>query len=337
MTLAPRKILIVKPSSLGDIVHSLPFLARLRRCQPEAELHWLVAPGLRDFLAGHPFLHRLWLFDKDRWKQGGRLPRSVWEMLRLAGELRRQRFDAAVDLSGLLRSGLVTFASGARLRYGFSNGDEGSPLFYNRKISGDMSRHAVDRYLQLAELMGCRDGEVEFPLPPFDPDPPVCRTLPQRYVVMAPAAGKEANRWPAERFGALAARLPLPAVVVGSVPDREIAAETVAHAGGNAFSLAGDTDLKEMMAVIARAVFAVAGDTGPMHVAAALGVPVFAIFGPANPARTGPYGGGHTVISTAADCAPCYARRPCRSEDWRCMTQISVEQVLAAIRARNLR
>lgn len=331
MARKPEKILIVKPSSLGDIVHSLPFLARLHSCRPEAEVHWLVARDLKEFLEGHPYIHRLWIFDKDRWKKMVRLPLSLLEMFRLAGELRRERFDATVDLSGLLRSGLISFASGGRLRYGFSNGDEGSLLFYNRKIPGDMGRHAVDRYLQLAELMGCRGDAVQFPMPPFDPAPPLCGFLPDRYVVMAPAAGKEANRWPAKRFGELAALLPLPSIVVGGAMERDIAEETVAHSAGKAKSLAGSTTIKELMAVIARSRLVVANDTGPMHVAAALNVPVCAIFGPANPARTGPYGRPRSVIRAQTDCSPCYARKPCKQGNWICMERISVEQVREAI------
>lgn len=326
-----KKILIIKPSALGDIVHTLPVLHALKNCWPDVELHWVVARGLHTFLEGHPLIHRLWIFDRQKWKRPASLPATALEIRQFARGLRAERFDASLDFSGLLRSGLITWAAGARLRLGFANGDEGSFLFYNRAVPGDMTIHAVDRSLALVRALGCETGEVLFPLPPFDPDPPALRGLPERFAVLAPSAGKEANRWPAERFGALAARLPLPSVIIAGPAEQEIAAEVERHAAGRAVNLAGRTGLKDLLALLARASFLVCNDTGPQHMAAALGVPVFAIFGPANPARTGPYGQAQRVIRKEMDCSPCYRWQPC--DHWRCMREISVDDVEAVIRA----
>lgn len=149
---------------------------------------------------------------------------------------------------------------------------------------------------------------------------------------MTPSAGKEANRWPAENFGRLAARLPLPTVIIGGKSDIPVAEAVVRHAEGRAISLAGRTTLKELIPVIGGASYFVTNDTGPMHIAAALGVPVFAIFGPANPVRTGPYGTDHTIIREELPCSPCYAWKPC--DNWRCMEAITVDRVLATIEAK---
>jgi ADP-heptose:LPS heptosyltransferase len=148
---------------------------------------------------------------------------------------------------------------------------------------------------------------------------------------MAPSAGKPANQWPAEKFGELASRLSLPSVVIASGGEAGIADTVVAHAKGNAISIAGKTGLKELIPVISRAAFFVCNDTGPMHLAAALNIPVFAVFGPANPVRTGPYGDIHTVIQLDLPCAPCYAKYPCTRYDFRCMKDLSVDQVYDAI------
>jgi lipopolysaccharide heptosyltransferase I len=326
-----KKILIIKPSALGDIVHTLPVLQALKNCWPEAELHWVVARGLHTFLEGHPLIHRLWIFDRQKWKRIDALPGSSRDIWQFARGLRAERFDVSIDFSGLLRSGLITWAARARLRLGFANGDEGSFLFYNRAIPGDMTLHAVDRSLALIRSLGCESGDVVFPLPPFDPDPPVLRGLPGRFAVLAPSAGKEANRWPAERFGELAARLPLPSVIIAGPAEEAIARSVVEHAGGRAVNLAGRTGLKDLLALLSRASFLVCNDTGPQHLAAALGIPVFAIFGPANPVRTGPYGQGHRVIRKEMDCSPCYRWQPC--DHWRCMREITVDEVEAVIRA----
>jgi len=325
----PGKILIIKPSALGDIVHSLPFLDTVKRCYPKASVHWVVARGLHTFLEGHPLIDRLWIFDRQKWRLTGNLPETLKEITAFARGLRRERFDVSIDLSGLLRSGLITLAAGAPYRLGFSTADEGSALFYSHRIEGSMEIHAIDRYLKIAEAMGCPADKVRYPLPPHDPRPPVCHNLPREYVVMTPSAGKAANRWPAENFGSLAARLPLPTVLIGGKSDIPVTEEVLRHAHGKAVSLAGRTSLKELLPIIGNASYFVTNDTGPMHIAAALGIPVFAIFGPANPTRTGPYGPGHTVIRKDLACSPCYAWKPC--QNWRCMEEITVGKVAEII------
>ncbi len=324
-----KKILIIKPSALGDIVHTLPFLAAVHDRYPEAEIHWVVARGLHSFLEDHPMITRLWIMDKDRWKRPGRLRQSLAEIVRFRRGLRKERFDISIDLSGLLRSGLVTWAAGARERLGFSDSDEGSPFFYNRKIEGGDAIHAIDRYLKLARLMDCDVAGIRYPMAPLPENTPLLDSLPDEFCVMTPSAGKKANRWPAERFGALAASLPLPSVIVGGRSDVAIAETVVQHGGGQALSVAGKTGLKELVTLIGRGRFMICNDTGPMHIAAALGVPVFAIFGPANPVRTGPHGENHTVIRREMDCAPCYRWQPC--EHWRCMLDLSVQEVADTI------
>lgn len=321
----PEKILIIKPSAFGDIVHTLPFLAAVHDTYPNAEIHWVVATGLHTFLEGHPLINRLWLFDKNRWKDLSRLPQSLREINTFRQDLARERFDVSIDLSGLLRSGLITHAAGARFRLGFSDSDEGSPFFYTHKIEGGQQIHAIDRYLKLAALIGCDVSRVRFPMPPLPTDSPVLTALPQEFCVMAPSAGKAANRWPAERFGQLAATLPLPSVIISNKSDQAIVEEAVAHSQGRAINLAGKTSLKELTSLISQASFLICNDTGPMHIAAALNIPVFAIFGPANPIRTGPYGSIHTVIQESLPCIPCYRRRPC--DHWSCIRSISVENV----------
>lgn len=331
-----RRILIVKPSALGDIVHSLPVLNALKKGFPGARIDWVVAHGLHTFLEGHPMINRLWVIKKDKWKQKGRLKKTLREINDLRKDLAERRYDVCIDLSGLFRSGLISWFSKAPVRLGFRESDEGSPLFYTHKIHGSMKIHAIDRYLKLARFLGCPVDEVVYPFAPYDPDPGICSSLPETYAVMSPSAGKPANRWPAMRFGEVAAALDLPVVVIASKAEADIAEEVVSHAKGNAVSIAGKTGLKDLLAVIRRARFFICNDTGPMHMAAALNVPVFAIFGPANPVRTGPYGKIHTVIQKDFPCSPCYAKHPCTRHDFRCMETLKAEEVLDLIREKVL-
>ncbi len=328
-----EKILIIKPSALGDIIHSLPFLAAVRKRYPEAKIHWVVGKGLHTFLEGHPLIDRLWIMDKEGWKKIGRLNKILPEINAFRKGLKEEKFDISVDLSGLLRSGLITWAAGARYRLGFSDSDEGSPFFYSHKIEGGGQIHAIDRYLKLARLMDCDTSQIEYPFPPLPAVSELFASLPAEFCIMAPSAGKEANRWPAERFGQLAAELDLPSLVISSPADSHIVEEVVAASKGKGINLAGKTGLKELVALIARARFFVCNDTGPMHIAAALGVPVFAIFGPANPVRTGPYGSSHTIIQETLSCSPCYARKPCTKYNWRCMNDLTVDKVFGIIKS----
>ncbi|MBF0202321.1 MAG: glycosyltransferase family 9 protein [Desulfamplus sp.] len=285
-----------------------------------------MAHGLHTFLKDHPMIDRLWIIKKDQWKKPAYFKETLQEISELALGMRRERYDLAVDLSGLLRSGLMAMASGAAVKLGFEESDEGSPLFYTHKIKGGMDIHAVDRYLKLARTLGCHTWETKYPLAPYDPAPGICSGLPSRYVVISPSAGKPANQWPAEKFGELASMLPIKSVVISSPSDKPVAEKVAHHSGGRAISIGGRTSLKELIPVIQGASCMVTNDTGPMHLAAALDVPVYAIFGPANPVRTGPRGNIHKVIQKNMDCRPCYAWKPC--SHWRCMNDITVQDVL---------
>lgn len=323
-----RKLLVIKPSSLGDIVHSLPFLDALKRRFPGAEIDWVVASGFEDILEGHPMIRKLWVINKGEWKKITKVKNTLVELRRLLNALRAERFDCVIDLQGLFRSGFITKGAGAPVRIGFKEAREGSTVFYTHKVEGGRDVHAVDRYLKIAAFLGCDISEVRFPFPPSRyslADILLSSGLScGDYVVMAPGARGSAKRWPAERFGELASGLPVRTIVIGSRGDAPLAAEAVGASKGKAFSLAGKTDLKGLIEVVRCARFMVCNDTGPMHIAAALGIPVFALFGPTNPLRTGPYGANNTVIRKDIPCSPCY-RKNCKTAE--CMDMIKIEEV----------
>ncbi|MCC6346958.1 MAG: glycosyltransferase family 9 protein, partial [Nitrospirales bacterium] len=296
---SPRKILVVKPSSLGDIVHSMPFLQVMRETFPQAEIHWIVAKGLEGLIEGHPLIGKLWIIEKDHWKDLKRLGGTARELKSLFASLREEEFDLAVDLQGLLRSGILTRASRAPVRVGFSEAREGSTLFYTHRVRGGREVHAVDRYLKIASALGGTVRDVLFPLPPAEDSAEVraIKSGAGDYVVIVPGARWKTKIWPAERFGRIASLLRERSIIVGSQADGERAKEIEALSGGKALSLAGMTDLRELIAVIRDARFVLTNDSGPMHIAAALGIPVVALFGPTNPVRTGPYGSNHLLIT----------------------------------------
>lgn len=329
---APRKVLIIKPSALGDVVHGLPFLHALAQRFPNAEIHWVVAKGLEGILQGNPLIQKLWIIDKDRWKRFFNARETIRSLRELGRELRNERFDVVVDLQGLFRSGLIAGLTRCPLRVGFREAREGSRFFYSHRVSGGKDVHAIDRYLKIAAYLDCSPYPVRHPFPPALLGSPLLDALPGDYVVMAPSAGGEAKKWPADRFGRLAARLPWASLVVAAKADGALADTVVEHSGGRAVSLAGRTTLRELIEIIRRARCLISNDTGPMHIAAGLDIPVFALFGPTSPDRTGPYGNIHTILRSDLPCSPCFKRKQC--SDWRCMEGISVEHVLAAIEAK---
>lgn len=328
---APQKLLIIKPSSLGDVIHSLPFLGVMRESFPNAEIHWVIAKGLEGLFENHPMVQKLWVINKDRWKKLKSIGETISEFGSLFSGLKGESYDIAIDLQGLLRSGLLAAASRAPVRLGFSEAREGSSLFYTHKITGGREIHAVDRYLKIASAMGCDIPAVTFPLP-LVKEPKAIRQLRKEagnYAILVPGARWSTKRWPAERFGKLASRLDMKSIIIGSAADEALAAEAAAHSKGKAISMAGKTDMKGLISLIRKAGFMVTNDSGPMHIAAACGVPVVALFGPTNPVRTGPYGTGHIVIKAETGCAPCYSRQ---CKDFRCMDSISVDAVYKAIK-----
>ncbi len=326
------KVLIVKPSSLGDVIHSLPFLYSVKRQMPQARVHWVIAEGLAPLLEGHPLIDRLWKINKDEWKRPSMLFQTIGQFRELSRGLRKEKFDAVFDLQGLLRSAVISRMAGAKPVVGFSGAREGAPFFYTHKVSLQGKMHAVERYLEMARSSGIRPA-LEFPLPE-DRD----FVLPfefAEYAVIAPGARWPSKRWPAPKWGELARRLsPLHMVTIGAGQDAGLADEIASISRGAAFPYAGKSSLKGLVEIIRRARFLVTNDSGPMHIAAALGVPVFAVFGPTDPGLTGPYGNGtRVVIKGQVKCSPC-RNRECG--DMACMEAVTVDMVEGEIRSKVL-
>ncbi len=319
------RALIIKPSSLGDIVHALPFLGALKKRYPDIKVDWVVFKGLHGIIEGHPLIDNLIVIDKSEMKSPSKIMSTAMglrKQFKLAG------YDIAIDLQGLLRSGVMAMLSSAPVRVGFSEAREGATMFYTLKVQGvspdNRDIHAVDRYMKIAAALGCDISPVEFPMvhdecaAPFDGD----------YAVLVPGARWESKKWPAKCFGELAQKLPIKSVIVGGPEDCELAQIIVDNSNNMAFDMTGRTTLKQLSGLIKNAKYMVTNDTGPMHIGAAYNVPVFAIFGPTNYLRTGPYGQGHTIIDAALSCAPCY-NRSC--DDLRCMNEVTADMVLTTI------
>ncbi len=307
-------ILIVKLSSLGDVVHALPVAATLRARLPGARITWLVEHHEASVLAGHPAIDEIVVADTRGWRRArglGVVRAAGSGFASMARRLGGGRFDVTLDLQGLLKSGVLVALTRAPLRIGFEAArcrESLSALFTNRRVRPpDSARHVVDQYLALLEPLGVTGPVHEFRLPS---DPVAEAVIDEvfsaaglkprnRVVVLNPGAGRAGKRWPVERFRSLAARLATEAgaqVLVVWGPGEESAARAIAGPAGGRVLLAPPTDIGQLIAVLRRASLLIAADTGPLHLAAALGTPCVGLYGPTRAARNGPYGSGHRTL-----------------------------------------
>jgi len=326
-----KKILIVKPSSLGDIIHTLPFLSSIKSRFPTSELHWVIAKPYKDLLNLNPLINKLWIIDKDTWKKIKNIKDTLSELNILFKNLKKEKFDLVIDLQGLLRSGIITYATNAPMRVGFDKAREGSKVFYTHKVKCPENIHAIIKYLKVAEFLGCDVNKIAFPLK-WDNSKSIMKEIPYKnYIVVIPSARWKTKIWPPEKYGKLISLLPLKSIIVGSKEDINIANRILFYSNNNAISLVGKTNLNQLIEIIRNAEFVISNDSGPMHIASALNIPIVAIFGPTNPVKTGPYGKNHIVIKEKVSCSPC-RKRSC--EDMRCMKLLTVEKVYNTIMER---
>lgn len=273
-----NSILIIKPSSLGDIVHTLPAVAAIREANPLSEITWVINPEWAPLLRGNPDVDHVHIFPRGDF-QGLGVPQTFWPWLQ---KTRALKPDAAVDFQGLLRSAFIGRLSGARDFFGMSDAREGSRLFYKTIARVDRRSHAVERYLKLAEAAGAPIHlPLRFPLPSGDPLPRFDDHPP--FVLLHPFArgtGKSLSDRVVEQLCLACA--PTRVVVMGKSKLRF-------EPPRNCVDLTQQTTLLQMVALIRAARFIISVDSGPMHIAAALSTRLIAIHTWSDPRRVGPY------------------------------------------------
>ena len=345
------KILIVKLSAIGDVIHTLPALTALRRHYPNAQIDWLVESAAADLVEGHAALNRVLIWRRRefvRLLKAGRLPSAVGLFSSLLLQLRDTRYDLIIDFQALLKSSLWIFLTRGRRKAGFGQGmahSENSHLFLNERIPAvSMEMHALDRGLRLLQALGIQDSQVLYDLPLGDEEERAAEQIlvengirsDQPFVAINPVAKWPTKLWAAERFRKLAECLlkkGFQVAFTGSKGDRPVIDEIACTLDSPVVRLDGRTSLKVLAAVYRSASVVVTTDTGPMHLAAAVRTPVVALFGPTAPWRTGPYGEGHVVLRASVSCSPCFSKS-CKTvelEPMACMNGITVEQVVEAV------
>ena len=368
-----RKILLIKLSAVGDVVHTIPVLNKLRRRYPAARLDWLINPAIAALLRHHPAITDIIEFAREEWSEPWRFAPYA-SYAQLASRLRQARYDLVVDMHGQFRTAILTLATGAPVRIGFDRprarvwdatprkfphqarkhawqgAREGSWLAYTHHIPvPTLDRHAVDRYLEVGPILGLDEDPADFSFPIPQSASSGIESLLRRHgagdgaiVTLAPGTVWETKHWGSDKFAEVARHFMrnsfmgknFAAVLIGSHRERAVC-EEVARLAPGAVNLAGMTTLDELAALIRRSTMVVTNDSGPMHLAVALDRPVVSIFGPTDPVWIGPYRRTDAVLQAALPCSPCYLRRleRCR-HDHACMEKVSPLAVIA--RAENI-
>ena len=336
------KILIVRLGALGDIVHAIPVAVALRKAFPDAQIDWVVSAKHSEILDLVPALTRRIILNDRANVVGGTSLRAA------IVELRRTRYDVAIDLQGLMKSAIIARLSGARRVVGFNARYARESLarwFYTDVhdpggeglYAPSETRHVVTINLGVLAVLGVTAGPAEFKIDAVE-SPDVSRVIEQAhgtFALLNTGAAWPNKRWPAPRLAELAKRLyarrAVASIVLWGPGERALAESVVTMSDGAAF-LAPQTTIADVAALASAATVMVSGDTGPTHIASAMGTPIVGIYGPTRPERNGPLGQDDEVVSRASTCA-CHHLRECRLERM-CLLDIEVAEVLEAVERR---
>jgi lipopolysaccharide heptosyltransferase II len=360
-----QRILLIKPSAVGDVVHALPVLVKLRARYPQARIDWLITPENAGLVAHHPALSSTIDFPRRQYSRFGRSWAATVGPVRLLASIRERRYDLVIDLHGQFRSALFTLASAAPVRIGFdrpgraaratrkagllgqhgwTGAREGSWIAYTHRIAiPTLDVHAIDRYLWLGPMLG------------LDSDPPDLRihlapeaseSIDEKLWtlglggagkplgVLVPGTIWETKHWHVPGFAAVGRHLlaaGFDVIIAGTARDLP-RSRAMALASPGLRDLCGRTSVAELVALIRRAAVCVTNDSGSMHIAVAVGSPVVSVFGPTNPTWIGPYRRPSAVVSAGVSCGGCYLRslRHC-PHGHRCMQEVAPAMVIERI------
>ncbi|MEW6732120.1 MAG: glycosyltransferase family 9 protein [Acidobacteriota bacterium] len=314
--------LVVRLSSIGDVVHTLPAVVALRRSYPHSRISWVVERSAATILEGNPTVDELIVIDTRRWRR--QLWRSTnWrEVFQAVARLRANSVDIAFDFQGLLKSGVIAAVSRGRWRLGFSNDglrEEASRFFLTHQVVIDRQAHVIEKNLRLVNSVGAHgNGHYEFPIQISAEDTTYIDKLLathnlSQFVIINPGGGWPTKLWSTARFAQLAdwlwEQLGLPSLVTYGPGEDHLAQAIVAGARtGQAHNVV--TSLKQFVALTRRASLFIGGDTGPLHLAAACRTPIVGIYGPTETSRNGPFDPLDICVELKLECRPnCYRRR----------------------------
>ena len=330
-----KRVLIIRLSAIGDVVHALPVASALKIAYPHLEISWLVEEISAEIVEGNPYLHQVFVVPRSKWNQGRLHSPAVWrEYLVFLQKLRREEFDLTIDLQGYAKSAIFALSTGAAYKFGWWRLKDGSNLVSKPLPKRELSLHRVDWFLDVARGLGVEDPVVKFPIhiPDISTNQVEKLLLENKiqknmaYAVINPTAGNSARMWEKEKYGELiawmATELSLPCILIGTEKEQEFCQSIIDSARQklendihirepHLINLAGKTTLKELAALLKGSVLHLCGDTGSTHIAAGVGTPVVSFYGASDPNHAGPWGQLENVLAKRDLCHKQCSVRQC--------------------------
>lgn len=338
-----KQFLVIRLSSIGDIVHALPAVAALGEAFPGAAIDWVVESRHAALLVGNPFLRRVIALDTLGWRRNLARGKTLAAVRRSVAALRLEHYAAAIDFQGLYKSAFIARLSRARERVGFTATrlrEPAAAVFYTRRVTPREGNHVIELDLALVESLGVPRidrARWRFPLPasPADEDY-VSRRLAalgaREFMIVNPGGGWQSKRWAPEDYAAVIRRMaeefPGEFLLTGS-PDEEPVIEEIRRASETPRAHYFPSTVTQFIALARRASLFVGSDSGPLHLAAAVGTPIVAIYGPTDPARNGPFSSQDITLWNGGPID--YTRRDKSAGN---ISGVSVDPVVSAIRER---
>lgn len=325
-------VLVIKPSSIGDVLHTFPAVDLMRRSLgSDLKITWVVNESLKGVVELCPGVDRILAFPRgNMW--------NVSAMRAFLRSLRSEKYDVALDFQGLLKSGLIAYFSRSGLRAGFAHAREGAPLFYNRKVRiADMHTHAVEKNLRLVREVFSIQEDVSAE---GRPEVKNAFPIPEKYIAVCFSSRWESKNWPPEFLAGVMDRVAekRPDIcfkLVGTAADAPMGEKLLSFVRrASCENMAGKTSFMELAGLLASAEVMFTVDSGPMHLAAAFGTPCVAMFGSTDPVLTGPYGkpGEHGIVLSRCSKSPCFKRKCPMAAD--CSLGVSAEDAAFEILSR---
>ncbi len=338
------RVLIIRLSAIGDVVHTLPAVHLLKKYLPGCHITWVVEQAAAELLYGYEGIDSLLVSQRTEWLRlvrTGAVAAASAQAGAFFRRLRNTEYDLVLDFQGLFKSAVLAGLARGKRTIGFTNAREFATLFYTERAPApDFNDHAIKRHMGLLRQLGIDDDAAVFsPLWGEPEEKSVQRLLAGHEIQTSsplisvhPFAAWPTKCWDAGNIAmvcdSLRKKYDARIVFVGAASDNMHAGSIISSMTGPALNLAGRTTLRELACLLARSALMVAMDSGPMHLACAVGTPVAALFGPTAPWRTGPFGSCHSVIRKELACSPCYRKKTCPQGHHRCMADIPVEDVL---------
>lgn len=342
-----QRFLVIRLSSIGDIVHALPAVAALGESFLGSQIYWAVEARYASLIEGNPFVHCVMKLDTLGWRQRFKFAETLEEVARALSAFRKISFDAVIDFQGLYKSGLLARLSQAKQRVGFAENwlrEPGAGVFYTDRVAPRGREHVIEMNLALVERLGARcpaRDRWQFPLPRNESDD---RHVEQQlasfgareFILVSPGGGWTSKRWDPENYAELIRRFEIEflwTVLLTGSPQEGDLIQTILEKSGSQRAKYIPSTLIQLIALARRAQLFVGGDTGPLHLAAAVRTPVVAIFNAADtwntPQRNGPFSPEDMVLCGRASLEP---SRRCDGPTY--LSGVSVDSVLEAIRKR---